>query len=123
MGGERIALSGVETERCNLYFTSIFRPAGQLSLLQASRLTPPPRKSPARCPTRAVLSTRVDDTPPPGDSRNASQRRLFGRSQEVCGWIVRPWDRRDGSTARDEGRGRIDHLLHLQQQCLGLRTN
>ena len=44
-------------------------------------------------------------------------------AQEVCGWMVRPWDRRDGSAARDEGRGRIDHLLHLQQQCLGLRTN
>src|SRR3981189_1628572 len=38
MGGERIALSGVETERCNLYFTSMFRPAGQLSLMQASGL-------------------------------------------------------------------------------------
>ena len=38
MGGERIALGGVETERCNLYFTSIFRPAGQLSLMQTSGL-------------------------------------------------------------------------------------
>jgi hypothetical protein len=46
MGGERIALSGVETERCNLYFTSMFRPAGQLSLMQASGLTPAPRKKP-----------------------------------------------------------------------------
>jgi hypothetical protein len=38
MGGERIALSGVETEQCDLYLTSMFRPAGQLSLMQASGL-------------------------------------------------------------------------------------
>ncbi len=38
MGGKRIALSGVETERCNLYFTSMFRPAGQLSFMQANGL-------------------------------------------------------------------------------------
>src|SRR5262245_32393608 len=44
-------------------------------------------------------------------------------AQEACEWIVRPWDRRDGSAVRDEDRGRFDHLLHLQQQCLGLRTN
>jgi hypothetical protein len=73
MGGERIALSGVETERCNLYFTSMFRPAGQLSLMQASGLW--------YCIGQVWnplqhLEGRVDDAPPMCDSRNASQRRF-----------------------------------------------
>jgi hypothetical protein len=45
MGGKRIALSDVETERCNLYFTSMFGPAGQLSLMQASGLRRPHEKA------------------------------------------------------------------------------
>src|SRR5262249_6105427 len=105
------------SKRTNAISISRRYPPGGAALFDAaSGLSSATRKSPARRPARAVSSTRVDDAPPLGDLQ-------LLEAQGVCERIVRPWDRREGSAVRDEDRGRIDHLLHLQQQCLGLRTN